>query len=116
MTVEPGAFRTEFAGDVNMRPTQRIEAYRPSIAPFETYLAQSAGRQMGDPAKAAQRMLELVTLTAPPVRLMLGRDAYAMWDTTLAKRQQELNAWRERGKTPPLMAQNSLKFNCNAPR
>lgn len=71
---------------------------------------------MGDPAKAAQRMLELVTLTAPPVRLMLGRDAYAMWDTTLAKRQQELNAWRERGKTPPLMAQNSLKFNCNAPR
>ncbi|HEI9847446.1 oxidoreductase [Serratia marcescens] len=96
--VEPGAFRTEFAGDVNMRPTQRIEAYRPSIAPFETYLAQSAGRQMGDPAKAAQRMLELVTLTAPPVRLMLGRDAYAMWDTTLAKRQQELNAWRERGE------------------
>ncbi|MGP3024354.1 SDR family NAD(P)-dependent oxidoreductase [Serratia marcescens] len=75
-----------------------IEAYRPSIAPFETYLAQSAGRQMGDPAKAAQRMLELVTLTAPPVRLMLGRDAYAMWDTTLAKRQQELNAWRERGE------------------
>ncbi|MEN5282608.1 hypothetical protein [Serratia marcescens] len=45
--------------------------------------------------------LELVTLTAPPVRLMLGRDAYAMWamwDTTLAKRQQELNAWRERGE------------------
>lgn len=29
---------------------------------------------------------------------MLGRDAYAMWDTTLAKRQQELNAWRERGE------------------
>lgn len=53
---------------------------------------------MGDPAKAAQRMLELVTLTAPPVRLMLGRDAYAMWDTTLAKRQQELNARRERGR------------------
>lgn len=42
--------------------------------------------------------LELVTLTAPPVRLMLGRDAYAMWDTTRAKRQQELNAWRERGE------------------
>jgi NAD(P)-dependent dehydrogenase (short-subunit alcohol dehydrogenase family) len=96
--VEPGAFRTEFAGDVNMRPVQRIDAYRPSVEPFETYLETSAGKQMGDPAKAARRMLEVVASDAPPVRLMLGRDAYAIWDATIAKRTEELNAWRKRGE------------------
>ena len=96
-TVEPGAFRTEFAGDVNMRPTQRIEAYRPSIAPFETYRRSPPADRWAIPPKRRSACWSW-SLTAPPVRLMLGRDAYAMWDTTLAKRQQELNARRERGR------------------
>ncbi|TFF42570.1 oxidoreductase [Pseudomonas sp. RIT623] len=96
--VEPGALRTEFAGDVNMRPVDRIEAYRPMVEPFETYLETSAGKQMGDPAKAAQRMLEVVASEAPPIRLMLGRDAFSIWEATLGKRQEDLNHWRERGE------------------
>lgn len=96
--VEPGAFRTEFAGDVNMRPVQRIDAYRPVVEPFETYLENSSGKQAGDPAKAAQRMLDVVASDTPPVRLMLGRDAYSIWNTTIDKRQKDLNDWRERGE------------------
>ena len=96
--VEPGAFRTEFAGDVNMRPVQSIPAYRPMVEPFETYLETSAGKQMGDPAKAARRMLEAVASDAPPVRLMLGRDAFSIWDATIARRIEDLNSWRARGE------------------
>lgn len=96
--VEPGAFRTEFAGDVNMRPVNRIDAYRAMVEPFETYLETSAGKQMGDPAKAAQRMLDVVASAAPPVRLMLGRDAFSIWDATIAKRLEDINSWRERGE------------------
>ncbi|SNY69653.1 oxidoreductase [Stenotrophomonas sp. CC120223-11] len=95
--VEPGAFRTEFAGDANMRPARRIDAYRPVVEPFETYLESSSGQQMGDPAKAAQRMLDVVASNDPPVRLMLGADAYSIWETTLANRQADLARWRERG-------------------
>jgi NAD(P)-dependent dehydrogenase (short-subunit alcohol dehydrogenase family) len=95
--VEPGAFRTEFAGDANMRPAHRIDAYRPVVEPFETYLESSSGQQMGDPAKAAQRMLDVVASDDPPVRLMLGADAYSIWETTLANRQADLARWRERG-------------------
>lgn len=95
--VEPGAFRTEFAGDVNMRPAHRIEAYRPVVEPFETYLESSSGQQMGDPAKAAQRMLDVVASNDPPVRLMLGADAYSIWEATLANRQADLAKWRARG-------------------
>lgn len=95
--VEPGAFRTEFAGDANMRAAHRIEAYRPVVEPFETYLESSSGQQMGDPAKAAQRMLHVVASNEPPLRLMLGADAYSIWEATLAHRQADLAAWRERG-------------------
>jgi NAD(P)-dependent dehydrogenase (short-subunit alcohol dehydrogenase family) len=96
--VEPGAFRTEFAGDANMRPEQSIDAYRPVVEPFKRYLESSAGRQMGDPTKAAQRMIEVVDSPTPPVRLMLGRDAYSMWDTTIVNRQTDLDRWRALGE------------------
>ena len=96
--VEPGAFRTEFASDVNMRPEQRIDVYRPVVEPFEKYLDGSSGQQLGDPQKAAQRMLEVVQSDNPPTRLMLGRDAFSIWDSTIAARNQDINEWRERGE------------------
>lgn len=95
--VEPGAFRTEFAGDANMRPAHPIDAYRPVIAPVEDYLYGSAGTQMGDPAKAAALMVEAVESSTPPSRLMMGADAYGLWEQVLAARQADLASWRERG-------------------
>ncbi|MCU4579862.1 SDR family NAD(P)-dependent oxidoreductase [Acinetobacter gyllenbergii] len=95
--VEPGAFRTEFAGDVNMRPAQHIPAYRAVVEPFEQYLEGSSGKQLGDPAKAAQRMLEVVESATPPTRLMLGQDAFSIWDQTLATRTQDIDSWRQKG-------------------
>lgn len=95
--VEPGAFRTEFAGDVNQRPSRSIEAYRPVIAPVEDYLYGNAGRQMGDPAKAAALMIAAVDSDAPPLRLMMGADAFGLWDQVMAARQAELDLWRARG-------------------
>lgn len=95
--VEPGSFRTEFAGDANMRPAAAIDAYRPVVAPIEDFLYGQSGRQAGDPAKAAERMIEAVEAEVPPMRLMLGADAYDLWDRTVAARNAELDTWRERG-------------------
>ena len=95
--VEPGSFRTGFAGDVNVRPTQRIEAYLPVTGPIEQYLETSAGKEIGDPAKAAQVIIAAAQSDAPPTRLMLGADAYALWDQTIARRTEDINSWRKRG-------------------
>jgi short-subunit dehydrogenase len=43
--VEPGAFRTEFSGDANMRPEQSISAYDPVIEPIRQYLYGNNGKQ-----------------------------------------------------------------------
>ncbi len=95
--VEPGAFRTEFAGAKNMRPNQRIDAYRPVIDPVETYLYGSDGKQPGDPAKAAQAMIATVESEDPPLRLMLGADSYGLWEKKRATLERDLTRWREIG-------------------
>lgn len=93
--VEPGAFRTEFAGDKNMRPEQQLAAHRPAIEPIEKYLYGNDGKQPGDPKRAALAMIEVVESRDPPLRLMLGADAIGLWDKKLAAMQAEFNRWRE---------------------
>lgn len=96
--VEPGAFRTEFAGAKNMRPATQIPAYRPVIEPIEQYLYGNDGQQPGDPAKAAALMIAVVDDPATPLRLMLGADAFDLWDKKLAERQAEFSRWRAAGE------------------
>jgi len=97
-TVEPGNFRTEFAGDVNLRPKRQIDAYRPVIAPVEEFLYGQAGKQAGDPDKAAALMIEAVDSDAPPAHLIMGTDAYEVFDRMMRDRDAELKAWRARGE------------------
>jgi NAD(P)-dependent dehydrogenase (short-subunit alcohol dehydrogenase family) len=96
--VEPGNFRTEFAGDANMRPVRQMEEYRPAIEPIEQFLFGQAGRQPGDPGKAAALMIAVVEAAAPPLRLMLGADAYELWERVVAARNADLGAWRDKGE------------------
>jgi NAD(P)-dependent dehydrogenase (short-subunit alcohol dehydrogenase family) len=95
--VEPGAFRTEFAGGSNMRPTERLDAYRGVIDPVETYLYGNDGMQPGDPAKAADAMIAVVESGNPPLRLMLGADALAGWEGKRAAVDADVEAWRAVG-------------------
>jgi len=96
--VEPGNFRTEFAGDANMRPAATIEAYRPVIAPIEDFLYGQAGRQPGDPAKAAAAMIAVANDPAPPRRLVLGADAYDVLDRIYAERAADIGRYRALGE------------------
>ena len=96
--VAPGAFRTEFAGSVNMRPERRIDAYRPVIDPLEAYLYGGDGKQPGDPAKAADAMIAAVESEDPPLHLLLGADAIGIWEEKQAAFTGELARWRAVGE------------------
>lgn len=96
--VEPGAFRTEFAGPVNMRPEGRLDAYRPVIEPVEAYLYGGDGKQPGDPAKAAEAMIAAVESGDPPLRLLLGADAIGAWEAKHAAFMADLERWRSVGQ------------------
>jgi NADP-dependent 3-hydroxy acid dehydrogenase YdfG len=97
--IEPGAFRTEFAGASNVRPAQQIGDYKPVIEPIQQYLYGNDGKQPGDPRKAAEAMIEAVESDNPPLRLMLGADAYGLWEKKLSEMQAEFADWREIGES-----------------
>ncbi|MBY8829823.1 oxidoreductase [Hephaestia mangrovi] len=90
--VEPGGFRTDFAGASTM-----IEDGPPDYAETVGTVAarQRAydGNQPGDPAKAAKAILALAALPAPPLRLVLGSDAFERADAMDKARMDELHQW-----------------------
>jgi short-subunit dehydrogenase len=96
--IEPGAFRTEFAGAKNTRPARPNAAYRPVIEPVEAYLYGSDGKQPGDPHKAATAMIAVVESDDPPLRLLLGKDAIGLWEAKRAAIADDLARWRAVGE------------------
>ncbi|KAA9377015.1 SDR family NAD(P)-dependent oxidoreductase [Microbispora cellulosiformans] len=74
LIVEPGAFRTEFGGH-RMHRSEPIDAYRVSTGATRASVDGMDGTQPGDPARAAQAILEVLGHDDPPLRLALGDDA-----------------------------------------
>jgi NAD(P)-dependent dehydrogenase (short-subunit alcohol dehydrogenase family) len=73
--VEPGMFRTDWAGRSMIRTERSIPDYDAIFDPIRAARSERNGRQPGDPDKAALAMLELVNAAKPPSHLMLGPDA-----------------------------------------
>ncbi|MCI4668266.1 MAG: oxidoreductase [Bacteroidia bacterium] len=75
--VEPGPFRTDWAGRSATYSETQIEGYDASSGLFTDRLKKVSGQQAGDPYKGANAMYELVKLENPPVHLPLGAWAYS---------------------------------------
>ncbi|KAJ5757558.1 Short-chain dehydrogenase/reductase SDR [Penicillium nucicola] len=71
--VEPGGFRTDWAGR-SMTFTDRHPAYD-HLDAKKTMMARH-GTQPGDPKKAARAFYDLAVMDEPPLRVLLGSDAY----------------------------------------
>jgi NAD(P)-dependent dehydrogenase (short-subunit alcohol dehydrogenase family) len=74
VVVEPGAFRTAFAGP-GLAQSTRIPAYDATVGPTREMITGIGGAQPGDPAKAAAAILHALDAERPPLRLPLGDDA-----------------------------------------
>ncbi|MFG2629888.1 oxidoreductase [Streptomyces sp. NPDC048473] len=75
LIVEPGSFRTGFAGGGALRQTAAIPAYEATVGPVRANLPSSDGKQEGDPDKAATAILTALAAEKTPLRLPLGNDA-----------------------------------------
>ena len=74
--VEPGGFRTDFAGSsTELREGQ--PEYDSTVGATVRFQRNYDGKQPGDPLKAAAAVLQIASLSEPPLRLLLGTDAYA---------------------------------------
>jgi NAD(P)-dependent dehydrogenase (short-subunit alcohol dehydrogenase family) len=73
--VEPGGFRTDFAGSSTELRVGRPE-YDATVGATVRFQRDYDGKQPGDPVKAAAALLHIASLPNPPLRLLLGSDAY----------------------------------------
>ncbi len=92
--VEPGGFRTDWAGRSMVRAARSIGDYDPVIEPIRKRRKELSGQQIGDPKKAAQAMLKVVLSDNPPAHLLLGSDAVRLVDEKIRSLLADFDAWK----------------------
>src|SRR5439155_18114863 len=96
LIVEPGAFRTELFGKNSA--SAPIAAYDATAGQTRRMIDSSAGRQPGDPAKAATAIMTALDAGQTPLRLPLGDDAIDAILGHLDSVRAELTAWERIGR------------------
>src|SRR5690349_24540571 len=92
--VEPGGFRTDFAGSSTQLSEGRPE-YDSTVGAAVRFQRSYNGKQPGDPAKAAAALLRVASLSEPPLRLLLGSDSYAAAEKSAVDRIESDRNWKD---------------------
>jgi NAD(P)-dependent dehydrogenase (short-subunit alcohol dehydrogenase family) len=93
--VEPGPFRTDWAGRSLRQTPSRIADYAETVAARLRRTSENSGHQAGDPVRAARAMIALTEHANPPRHLVLGAWGYDAVTKSLKTRLAEIEAWRE---------------------
>jgi NAD(P)-dependent dehydrogenase (short-subunit alcohol dehydrogenase family) len=91
--VEPGMFRTDWAGRSLVRSERRIPDYDAIFNPIRAARASRNGSQPGDPAKAGRAIVQLIESANPPAHLLLGPDAFDYVSKELDALRAEFSSW-----------------------
>jgi NAD(P)-dependent dehydrogenase (short-subunit alcohol dehydrogenase family) len=91
--VEPGGLRTDYAGRSMVVTEARIADYEGAARNAQRIMADHAGHEPGDPARAAQAILAIAGTEDPPLQLLLGADAMLYATRQIAAQQAEIGKW-----------------------
>jgi NAD(P)-dependent dehydrogenase (short-subunit alcohol dehydrogenase family) len=91
--VEPGGLRTDYAGRSMIVTQARIDDYDGAARNAQRIMADHAGHEPGDPAKAAAAILAIAGSDDPPLQLLLGADAMLYATRQLGAQQAEMGKW-----------------------
>jgi len=90
--VEPGGFRTDWAGD-SMSYAPKVEGYEQTVDARVDYISSGKFVPVGDPEKAAKVMVELAEHPEPPMHLVLGSEAAGLLKAADEARKAEFEQW-----------------------
>jgi NAD(P)-dependent dehydrogenase (short-subunit alcohol dehydrogenase family) len=91
--VEPGAFRTDFAGRSLTQSSTVIDDYADTAGKRRKEHDTAHGTQPGDPSKAAEAIIAAVQSDEPPAFLLLGTDALNTYRRLTDARLDTITRW-----------------------
>lgn len=95
LIVEPSGFRTDWAGRSADEAPETIDDYRETAGARRQAVRRNSGRQPGDPAAAAEAIVQAVEAKEPPRRLLLGNNAVDFAYAKLDAMKKDFDAWAE---------------------
>ncbi len=95
--VEPGPFRTKWAGAGLVHAKRQIEDYSLVTNTLRTRLENVDGKQPGDPDRAAKLICEVAHSENAPLRLLLGAPGYQVVEAKLKRMADEFEKWKVKG-------------------
>jgi len=106
--IEPGGFRTDFAGSSTRIREGRPE-YDSTVGAAARFQRNYDGRQPGDPVRAAAAIIHIASLDEPPLRLLLGSDAVKSVEQADLARMEADRKWRDLSVSTDFVAEASGK-------
>ncbi|AUI58874.1 oxidoreductase [Amycolatopsis sp. BJA-103] len=97
--IEPGSFRTDWAGRSMSRATRTIDEYDELFTPIREARQKASGNQLGDPAKAGEALVHITSLERPPSHLLLGSDALRLVTAARTAVDEDIRTWEALSRT-----------------
>jgi NAD(P)-dependent dehydrogenase (short-subunit alcohol dehydrogenase family) len=95
--VEPGPFRTDWAGRSLRQTPSRLADYAGTAGARMQATAQRSGTQAGDPVRAAEAIIHITDVVTPPRHLVLGAAGLDAVTAKLTAALAEIDGWRQTG-------------------
>lgn len=95
VNVAPGGLRTGFASSSKAIVAAKLADYDGLARDAERIMADHAGHEPGDPAKAARAILAIADVDDPPMHLLLGEDALKYAGYAAQGLADDIDAWRD---------------------
>lgn len=94
VNVAPGGLRTDFATGSKVIVADKLSDYDGLARDAERIMADHAGQEPGDPAKAARAILTIADVEDPPMHLLLGEDALKYAGYAAQGLAADIEAWK----------------------
>jgi NAD(P)-dependent dehydrogenase (short-subunit alcohol dehydrogenase family) len=94
IAIEPGPFRTDWAGRSLKVAKGSITDYVDTAGARSRQINERSGKQPGDPVRAAEAMITIVEADQPPRNLFLGKIAFDMAREKLTYLSKSIDQWQ----------------------
>ncbi|WP_319518337.1 oxidoreductase [uncultured Martelella sp.] len=93
--VEPGGFRTDWAGRSVIESSIEIDDYAETAGAYRKRLKDGSGHQAGDPVRAAAAVVKITEVENPPLRLLLSAQAYERAMERIEELRRNFEDWKD---------------------